>query len=143
LTLGGTALGAEGAWVAIYRNGDESVAFERASARDGQLNLLSVAPKSKVNGIVVSWNIRSEFHQFDCAGRSYRILTKKLHDQTGKVTSDETAVVVSMNQAFKDRTHAADSEALQKALAFVCQKSEPAPAKPFASMGEALAWMAN
>jgi hypothetical protein len=138
-----SASAADGAWVAFYREGNTSMAFERTSIGNGKVNLLSVSPKSTHEGLVLSWDIKTQIHQFDCQNRSYRILDRKILDQSGKQTSDETQIVSAMNNAFKDRAHPADSDALRKAHSLVCAKAEPAPAKPFGSLSEALSWMAN
>lgn len=138
-----SATAGEGAWVAFFREDNRSMAFERASIGDDRVNLLSVQPKVIYSGLVMDWEIKSQIHQFDCQKRTYRLLTKKIFDRSGKLTGDETAVVTSMNNAFKDRAHPLDTEALRKAHAMVCEKAEPAPAKPFSSLNEALAWMAN
>jgi hypothetical protein len=140
LMMSASAVQAAGsAWVAIYREGNNSVALERASVKHNQVNLLDVAPKFMTGDLVVTWTIRTRLHEFDCAAQSYRILAAKTYDKSGKMVSDETAVA----QAFKGRSHRVDTKALRKARALVCQKSEPAPAKPFESMAEAIAWMAN
>jgi hypothetical protein len=139
----GPALAADGAWVAFVRDGNSSVAFERSSLDRESVNLMSVAPKNIVSGIVTSWDIKTQVHQFDCAKRSYRLLTRKLFDTQGKQTGDETYIVTAMNDSFKDRMHSLNTEALRKAHALVCAKTEPSPAKPFASQAEALSWMAN
>ena len=143
LALAVPGLAADGAWVAFYRDGNNSAAFERSSIAPDSVNILSVQPKNMYSGLVVSWDIKTQVHRFDCANNTYRLLTKKFYDQSGKLTSDDTAVVVAMNDAFKDRWHPVDTDTLRKASGLVCAKAEPAPAKPFGSMQEALAWMAN
>jgi hypothetical protein len=133
----------EGAWVAFVREGDDSVAFERSSVTASSVNLLRVAPKSAVNGMTLSWDIKAQVHEFNCAARTYRMATKIAYDRSGKISSDDTYIVTAMNKSFPDRMHPIDTEALRKAYALVCAKTEPAPAKPFATLNEALAWMAN
>lgn len=139
----GPAAAADGAWVAFYREGNRSVAFERATVTDKSVNLLRVSPKKSTGDVVYAWEIVTELHEFDCASRTYRLLTKKIYDESGKMTADETSVVKAMSEAFKDRGHPLDTEALKKAHTLVCAKAEPAPAKPFADMRTALSWMAN
>jgi hypothetical protein len=133
----------EGAWVAFVRDGDNSVAFERSSVTGSSVNLLSVAPKSTVNGMTLTWDIKAQVHEFDCAANRYRMTTKILYDKSGKQSSDDTYIVTAMNKSFPDRMHPINTDALRKAHALVCGKTEPAPAKPFGSMAEALTWMAN
>lgn len=132
-----------GAWVAFFREGNDSAAFERPSVTADSVNILSVKPKTVYSDLVVAWDVKTQVHRFNCANNTYRHLTKKTYDRSGKLTADETAVVTAMNDAFKDRWHPVDTETLRKARALVCAKTEPAPAKPFGSMQDALAWMAN
>jgi ureidoglycolate hydrolase len=137
------AAAADGAWVAFYREGNQSVAFERASISDKSVNLLRVSPKKSTGDLVYAWEIVTQVHEFDCASRTYRLLTKKIFDEFGRMTADETSIVKAMNDAFKNRRHPLDTDALKKAHTLVCAKAEPAPAKPFVNMLEALSWMAN
>lgn len=138
-----SALAADGPWIAFYREGNQSVAFERSSLNSGTVNLLSVSPKKTAGTVVYAWQIVTQVHRFDCGQGTYRLLTKKHFDESGNMTSDETNVVTATNDAFKDRGRAVDTDALRKAQALVCSKSEPSPAKPFGSFKEAIGWMAN
>jgi hypothetical protein len=138
-----SAAAAEGAWVAFFREGNNSAAFERASLSANTVNVLSVSPKKTTGTLVYAWEIKTQIHRFDCAANKYRMLNRKLFDEKGTLTGDETAVVTAMNDAFKDRWHPVDTEALRKAFALVCAKNEPQPAKPFNSFNEAIGWMAN